>query len=79
MHQNDALLQLYLQQTVDEKEFESFTESLGVNFGVITSSDLTRVGRTANLGVVDYQIRDLEKFTYNQWQVLKLKIPSVFF
>ena len=52
---------------------------MGVNFGVITSSHPTRVGRGANLGVMDYQIRDLESFTYNRWQVLKLKIPSGFF
>lgn len=69
----------YLQQSVDEKENEFFTDSMGVNFAAITASNTVTVGKSANLTATDYQIRELENFTYDRWQILKLKIPSGFF
>ena len=73
------MMRYYLQLDQDEKEEEFFTESQMLSFPVITSANPVKAGRSANLTTVDLQMRELETFTYNRWQVLQLKIPSGYF
>ena len=73
------MMRYYLQLDQEEKDEEFFTESQMLSFPIITSADPTKAGRSANLTTVDLQARELEEFTRDRWQVLKLKIPSGYF